>query len=46
MMKIDVEYSRFSEDGTEKIVKKELTLKLEDGVWKLNTQTFAIKSEG
>ena len=46
MMKVVVEYSRFSEDGTEKIVKKELTLKLVDGSWRLNTQTFAIKSEG
>ncbi len=43
MMKIRVKYSRFSSEGKETVVEKDLILMNEEGIWKLNTQTFAVK---
>jgi len=41
MIRASVKFSRFSSDGRETVVKKTLELKMEDGVWRLDSQTFA-----
>lgn len=45
LMRVKIDYSRFSKDGRETVIEKTLELSLENGSWRLNTQTFAVKSE-